>query len=88
MAMYWQDEYSTVTNKLIRQTGAFVREVAIYVRMLALRRGEKAVSVELLQQSITSLSNQLSTGSNLLPRKQAGVVPSDEPTQMAHLNRR
>jgi hypothetical protein len=88
MAMHWHDEYSVVANKLIGQTGAFVREVAIYARMLALRCGKQAVSLELLEQSIIGLSNQLSTGRNLLPRKQVGFVPSNEPAHMAHLNRR
>jgi hypothetical protein len=57
---------------LVGQTGAFVREVALYARMLAAHNRETTVSLEVLEQSVASLSNQLSTGDDLLPRRRMG----------------
>jgi hypothetical protein len=56
----------------VGQTGAFVREVALYARMLAAHNRETIVSLDVLEQSVASLSNQLSTGDDLMPRRKMG----------------
>jgi hypothetical protein len=61
-----------VIAHLVGQTGAFVREVALYARMLAAHNRETTVSLEVLEQSIASLSNQLATGDDLMPRRRIG----------------
>ncbi len=72
MGPQWQDSHRSVVPHLVGQTGAFVREVALYARMLAAHNRETMVSLEVLEQSIASLSNQLSTGDDLLPRRRIG----------------
>ncbi|HLY29374.1 MAG TPA: ATP-binding protein [Aggregatilineales bacterium] len=74
MGPQWQDEHQTIVARLIGQTGAFVREVAVYARMLAVNRQEDRVTLDSLEQSIHSLTNQLSTGSDLMPRRSVGLA--------------
>ena len=74
MGPQWHDEHCAVLADLIGQTGAFVREVSVYARMLAANDQETTVSVEKLRQSITRLTTQLETGTDLIPRKQLGFV--------------
>jgi SpoVK/Ycf46/Vps4 family AAA+-type ATPase len=77
MGPQWQDSHRTVVPHLVGQTGAFVREVALYARMLAAHNRETVVSLEVLEQSIASLSNQLSTGDDLMPRRKMGFGGSN-----------
>ncbi len=72
MGPQWQDDHRAVLSNLIGQTGAFVREVALYARMLAAHNRETTVSLDVLKQSVASLSNQLSTGVDLQPRRPMG----------------
>jgi ATP-dependent 26S proteasome regulatory subunit len=72
MGPQWQDTHRSVVPHLVGQTGAFVREVALYARMLAAHNRETSVSLEVLEQSVASLSNQLATGDDLLPRRRMG----------------
>jgi ATP-dependent 26S proteasome regulatory subunit len=72
MGPQWQDDHRTVVPHLVGQTGAFVREVALYARMLAAHNRQTTVSLDVLEQSIDSLSNQLSTGDDLMPRRRMG----------------
>ena len=72
MGPQWQDDHRAVVPHLVGQTGAFVREVALYARMLAAHNRETRVSLDVLEQSVASLSNQLSTGDDLLPRRRIG----------------
>jgi hypothetical protein len=74
MGPQWQDEYRVVLGDLIGQTGAFVREVSVYARMLAANDQETAVSLDKLRQSIARLTTQLETGTDLVPRRQLGFV--------------
>lgn len=76
MGPQWQDDHRAVLQHLIGQTGAFVREVALYARMLAAHNREVTVSLDVLKQSVTSLSSQLSTGFDLMPRRQMGFGAS------------
>jgi AAA+ superfamily predicted ATPase len=72
MGEQWQDDHAEIAPKLVGYTGAFVREVALYARMLAAAARKTEVSLENLEQSAYSLTNQLTTGDNLLPRKAMG----------------
>jgi ATP-dependent 26S proteasome regulatory subunit len=72
MGPQWQDSHRAVVPHLVGQTGAFVREVALYARMLAAHNRETSVSLEVLEQSVASLSNQLATGDDLMPRRHIG----------------
>ncbi len=84
MGTQWQDAHRGVIPALVGQTGAFVREVALYARMLAAHNREATVSLSVLEQSVESLSNQLSTGDDMMPRRRIGFGTrrngkSDEP---------
>jgi predicted AAA+ superfamily ATPase len=74
MGAQWQAEHQTIAANLIGQTGAFVREVALYARMLALHRHEAEVPLTLLRQSLGSLTNQLSLGKDMQPRRPIGFL--------------
>jgi energy-coupling factor transporter ATP-binding protein EcfA2 len=76
MGPQWQEDHRTVVAALVGQTGAFVREVALYARMLAAHNGEIAVSLDVLRESVTSLSTQLSSGADLMPRRSMGFGSS------------
>jgi ATP-dependent 26S proteasome regulatory subunit len=80
MGPQWQDSHRSVVPHLVGQTGAFVREVALYARMLAAHNRETTVSLEVLEQSVASLSNQLSTGDDLMPRRRLGFGSSSLPS--------
>ena len=58
--------------QLVGQTGAFVREIALHARMLAAHNRQREVDLETLKQSVASLSNQINTGEDLMPRRAIG----------------
>jgi predicted AAA+ superfamily ATPase len=72
MGPQWQESHLAVVPHLVGQTGAFVREVALYARMLAAHNRETTVFLDVSEQSVASLSDQLSSGDNLLPRRRIG----------------
>ncbi len=72
MGPQWQEEHRSVVAQLVGQTGAFVREVALHARMLAAHNNQRVVSLETLNQSIASLSTQMESGDDLLPRRRVG----------------
>jgi len=72
MGPQWQPEHISVVPQLVGQTGAFVREVALHARMLAAHNHQRIVTLDTLRQSIGSLSNQMNTGDDLMPRRQIG----------------
>lgn len=78
MGAQFRDEHLTLWSHLVNQTGAFVREVAIYARMLAAHAEKSEVTVEMLGQSIKRLSNQLQVGDDLMPRRPIGFQRSEE----------
>jgi energy-coupling factor transporter ATP-binding protein EcfA2 len=77
MGPQWQEDHKGVSRQLVGQTGAFVREVALYARMLAAHRNETSVSLDVLKQSVISLSSQIATGDDLLPRRAIGFGASN-----------
>jgi DNA polymerase III delta prime subunit len=72
MGDHYRDAHSAVLPKLIQQTGAFVREVSLYARMLAVSDSKAEVSVEMLRQSIRRLTDQVSALDNMMPRRPFG----------------
>lgn len=78
MGPQWQDVHKAVLPNLVGQTGAFVREVALYARMLAAHNRETVVSLEVLKQSVASLSTQLASGHDLQPRRAMGFAGNNK----------
>lgn len=72
MGPQWQSEHSEVVPFLVGQTGAFVREIALHARMLAAHNQRTTVDLDTLKQSIGSLTNQINTGDDLMPRRRIG----------------
>ncbi len=72
MGPQYQSDHAEVVPALVGQTGAFVREVALHARMLAAHQGHRMVDLATLRQSIGSLTNQINTGEDLLPRRAMG----------------
>ncbi|MBN1680200.1 MAG: ATP-binding protein [Anaerolineae bacterium] len=76
MGPQWHEEHIDMVPSLVGQTGAFVREIALHARMLAAHNQRRTVDLETLQQSVFSLTNQMNTGDDLLPRRQIGFGSS------------
>jgi hypothetical protein len=76
MGPQWRPDHAAVVSDLVGQTGAFVREVALHARMLAAHSNRRMVDLATLRQSISSLSNQMNTGDDLLPRRYMGFGSS------------
>ena len=76
MGPQWQEEHTEVVPYLVGQTGAFVREIALHARMLAAHNRQRIVDLATLKQSIGSLTNQINTGEDLLPRRRIGFGSS------------
>jgi SpoVK/Ycf46/Vps4 family AAA+-type ATPase len=76
MGPQWRPEHAEVVPYLVDQTGAFVREVALHARMLAAHNHQRQVDLATLRQSISSLSNQINTGDDLMPRRLMGFGSS------------
>ena len=76
MGPQWQPEHADVVPALVGQTGAFVREIALHARMLAAHNNQRTVDLPTLQESVASLSDQMNTGEDLLPRRTIGFGSS------------
>jgi len=74
MGPQWDEEHRAVLGDLVGQTGAFVREVSVYARMLAANDQQTVVSAQNLRQSVARLTTQIETGTDLLPRRPMGFV--------------
>jgi predicted AAA+ superfamily ATPase len=74
---HWAEEFDVLVPDLVGKTGAFVRELVLYARLLAANRGETSVSLELLNLSYRSLMGQVSSSLDLTPRRPLGFKPSD-----------
>jgi hypothetical protein len=72
MGPQWRAEHSEVVPFLVGQTGAFVREIALHARMLAAHNQQRVVDLATLRQSVASLTNQMNTGDDLMPRRLMG----------------
>lgn len=66
MADQWVDDHLAVVADLVDQPGAFVREVALQARMLAAHERRTQVTLELLEQSVDSLSRQMHADKDFL----------------------
>jgi energy-coupling factor transporter ATP-binding protein EcfA2 len=76
MGPQWRPEHVDVVPDLVGQTGAFVREIALHARMLAAHNNQRTVDLPTLKESVASLSDQMNTGDDLLPRRTLGFGSS------------
>ena len=72
MGPQWQEDHAEVVPRLVGQTGAFVREIALHARMLAAHNRRRDVDLDTLRQSVDSLVSQINTGEDLMPRRSMG----------------
>lgn len=73
MGDQWKDEHNTIVPQLLDQPGAFVREVALQARMLAAHEHRTEVTLEMLEQSVSTLSRQLRAERDFLARRPMGL---------------
>lgn len=72
MGPQWLPDHADVVSRLVGQTGAFVREIALHARMLAAHNRKREVDLATLKQSVDSLTSQINTGDDLMPRRSMG----------------
>lgn len=78
MSDQWVDEHAGITHKLLKQPGAFVREVALHARMLAAHEHKTEVTLDMLESSVDSLLRQMKMdGSFLQQRRPLGLSSSN-----------
>ena len=78
MAEQWQEDHVAIVPDLVGQPGAFVREVALHARMLAAHEHRTEITLEYLEQSVDSLTDQLKAGADFLNRRRSmGLVQQD-----------
>jgi hypothetical protein len=65
----WQDEHRVIAEKLVGYPGAFVREVAIYALTQVARDDLPELSLEMLENSFNSLSDQINMRDDFLIRR-------------------
>lgn len=83
MARQWRDVHMKVVPQLVDQPGAFVREVALYARMLAAHEHRTDVSIEMLEQSVQSLMRQVKAESDFLRQRRPISMVNSTPKQAA-----
>lgn len=82
MGVHWQDDHVLIAPRLIDQPGAFVREVALQARMLAAHARKTDVTLDLLEQSVESLSAQMRAEKDfLMQRRPLGLGANTRRTQ-------
>ena len=69
MSEHWQEEHAEVAAQLVDQPGAFVREVALQARMLAAHDRKTEVNLDLLLQSVDSLTVQMRSDKDFLMQR-------------------
>lgn len=69
MAEQWIEDHAKATPKLLKQSGAFVREVALHARMLAAHQKRTDVTLDMLEASIDSLLRQMKIDGNFLKQR-------------------
>lgn len=73
MAEQWQPDHAQIAPKLVKQPGAFVREVALHARMLAAHERRTEVTLTMLEKSVDGLLKQMRLDSDLLTRRPLGL---------------
>lgn len=66
MAEQWDESHRRLAPLLVRQSGAFVREVALQARMRAAHAQQTIITLEMLEASIANLTQQKRLDSDLL----------------------
>ncbi|MCA9908392.1 MAG: ATP-binding protein [Anaerolineae bacterium] len=78
MGEQWRDEQLALIDQLVEQPGAFVREVALHARMLAAHEHKTEVTMDMLEQSITTLLRQIRADADFLQdRRPISMVGSN-----------
>lgn len=72
MGNQWHNSHAEVISSFVGQTAAFVREVSLHARMLALNEGTESVSLEQLKQSIQTLMRQVNSDVSFGQRRSLG----------------
>lgn len=62
----WREEHSTFIPKLLGQSGAFIREVALYTMTHAAYRGDEVITLEALEKSYGLLQQQIDAKDDFL----------------------
>jgi predicted AAA+ superfamily ATPase len=88
MAEQWRDDHSSVVDRLIDQSGAFVREVALHARMLAAHARKTQVSMDMLEQSVDGLLRQLKAERDFLTQRRPLGLGQEKRRNSAGLTRR
>lgn len=84
MAKQWRDVHGAVVPQLVDQPGAFVREVALYARMLAAHEHRTDVSLDMLEQSVQSLMKQVKAENDFLRQRRPISMVSPRSRQAAN----
>ncbi|MDW8173014.1 MAG: ATP-binding protein [Anaerolineae bacterium] len=66
MGEHWRDDHATIVPQLLGKPGAFIREVALYALTMAAYNDSLDVSLELLQQSLHTLTQQIEAKDDFL----------------------
>ncbi len=86
LGQQWRPEHGRIARDVIGQTGVFVREIALYARILSANAKQSNVSLETLKQSVQRLKMQLATGYDLQPRRALGFgVTPDQPSHQTEI---
>ncbi|MCS6870335.1 MAG: hypothetical protein NZ571_02655 [Anaerolineae bacterium] len=79
----WQESHKEVPGSLVGQTGAFVRAVALYARLLALHEGVENISVERLKCSVQALTQQINSKGDFTPRRHISFRPDERRARLS-----
>lgn len=74
MGEHWHDDHATIVPQLLGKPGAFVREVALYALTMAAYNDSLDVSLELLQQSLNTLTQQIEAKDDFLTARKRGEM--------------
>jgi hypothetical protein len=69
MSDQWMEDHAEIAPKLLKQPGAFVREVALHARMIAAHERKTEVTLDMLQKSVDSLLRQMRLDGNFLAQR-------------------
>jgi len=85
MGPQFKEAHLDITEKLVEQTGAFVREVALHARMMAAHAQKTEITLEMLQNSYKALSEQLTTDATMMPHREVGFTAKKKNGRIAGL---
>jgi len=74
MGEHWHDDHASIVSQLLGKPGAFVREVALYALTMAAYNDSLDVSLDLLQQSLQTLTQQIEAKEDFLTARKRGEM--------------